>query len=255
MVGNGNLSNSIFVICGAASDSLVMVLSISGAVAFFALMLGLFVGTKRNIGYTNEPLEHGILRTKPLLVPSLAFVISLVLVIALVPHPMSAYHGPNEQQIHFYEEDMSKFTVYDSAAYQNTIEIHVLAFLDSSETLEVRVTFHQNDTEIATTSATLVGNSLSQVVTEDLTIQLQPGQYEVEVPGRNYNSVTLSQPLVSGFFDEVLDWETYTMLMTVGSFFFVLLGLCYSTETRKRYSYERIDQEPPKDGADYARRA
>ena len=46
-------------------------------------------------------------------------------------------------------------------------------------------------------------------------------------------------------------------MMTLGYFdelgIFLLLGLCFAREKRSRYSYERIDQEPPRDGSDYGK--
>ncbi|MCK5152288.1 MAG: hypothetical protein KAQ65_10615 [Candidatus Thorarchaeota archaeon] len=255
MIGNEIFPDSGYAILGAATDSLVIVISIAGAVAFLVLILGVFIGTNREIGYSNEPQEHGFLRKKPLFVPSIAFVVTLLLVIALVPHPMSSYLGLNEEQIYSYEDDVRVFRVYDSVAYRSAIEIHILCFLTRTQILTVRINFLQNDTEITSIETTMNGNSLSETVTEDLVINIQPGLYEVEVPGSNYYSVSLSQPLVSGFFDEVLDWETYSFGLILVSAFFILGGICIGREERKRFSTIRIDQEPPRDGADYARRA
>lgn len=255
MIGNEIFPDSGYAILGAATDSLVMVISIAGAVAFLVLILGVFIDTNREIGYSNEPQEHGFLRKKPLFVPSIAFMVTLLLVIALVPHPMSSYHGLNEEQIYSSRDDVSVFRVYDSIAYQSAIEIHILCFLTPTQVLTVRINFLQNDTEITRIEITMNGNSLSEAVTEDLVIHIEPGLYEVEVPGSNYYSVSLSQPLVSGFFDEVLDWETYSFFLYAGSFLFILVALCVGREDKTRISQEKIDQEPPREGEVYIKRA
>jgi hypothetical protein len=168
---------------------------------------------------------------------------------------MSAYHGLNEVSFHSYGDDTASYRVYDSAAYQSAIDIHVLCFLAPSETLTVRIDFLQNETLITRVEITMTGNTLGNAVTEDQVIQIQPGLYQVEVPGSNYNSVSLSQPLVSGFFNEVMQWESYSFIMIVISFFFILGGFCIGREDKTRFSDKPQDQEPPKDGADYARRA
>ena len=253
MVSNGFITQSGHATLGAATDSLLMVLSFAGAVALIALIVGIFVGTNRKS--TQDVVEHGFLRKKPLLVPSIVFVLSLVIVIALVPHPMAAYYGPNEMEIRYYEEDPSMFRIYDSTAYQRAVSIHVLCFLYPNEESTVRVTFSQNNTEVQTTNIEVPSNPQSETVTRTVAIQMEPGIYEVEVRGSDFFSVTLTQPLISGFITEVTAWESYIMFMTVGSFFFILLGACFGREEKKRFSYERIDQEPPKDGIDYIRRA
>ncbi len=250
MVGNDPIVDSGYVMLGAATDSLVMVLAYSGAVTFLVLMVGVFIGTRS---------EEGVLRwlkIKPLLIPSFTFVITLFLVIALIPHPMADYHGLNEAQIQYYTGDHSThITLYDGIAYQSAVDIHVVCTLEESESTTINVDFKQDGEVITSQSISLNGNALSPTISDDTFISIQPGQYDVEVSwlGVHYYTVTLSQPLVSGFFNEVLAWESYKFLLIAGSFFFILGGLCIGKEKRTRFRQEEVDEEPPKDGAAYAR--
>ncbi|MHA1908949.1 MAG: hypothetical protein ACW98Y_16725 [Candidatus Thorarchaeota archaeon] len=253
MVSDGLITHPGYAICGAAADSLVTVLSMAGAVAFLVLMVGVFLGIRSEDGSLR------FLRVKPLFLPSFVFVITLVIVVAFVPHPMASYHGLNEVQFQYYTTEFTEdVRVYDGVAYQSAIDILVVCNLESDESITVYVDFKQNNTTLETASLNLDGNAFGAQVTGEVAIQIQPGLYEAEVrylPGyASFSTVTLSQPLTSGFFNEVLTWETYTMMMIVGSFFFILGGICIGREDRTRISQEKIDQEPPRDGAAYARR-
>ena len=190
--------------------------------------------------------------------PSFAFVITLVLVIGLAPHPMAQYLGPNEVQRHFNESADANFRVHDGIAYQNRILIYVSEYLESDEADIIEVEFYQNDTLVTSVSMVINGTPLSNHASGEFIIQLEPGLYQVRINAVRtvtWKTLTISQRLASGFFNEVLAWESYTFFLSVSSFFFILSGLCVAREDKKRFSYERIDQEPPKDGADYARRA
>lgn len=251
MVGNGFVSDTSYVICGAASESIFIILTITFTVTLMVLIAGIVFGTD------GDSPEHRFLRRKPLLLPSITFVITMVLVIALVPHPMAQYHGPNEVQMHFEESDDAIFRVYDGIAYRDTAIIYVNVFLEPTESILVVAEFYQNETLVASGSIE-INATLGSSVSGEFSLHLEPGLYEVRarrVGGASWVTHIVYQPLVSGFLNEVLMWESYRFMLIVGSFFFFLAGLCVGREDRKRYSYERIDQEPPKDGAEYARRA
>ncbi|MHA1577454.1 MAG: hypothetical protein ACTSU3_08850 [Candidatus Thorarchaeota archaeon] len=253
MVGNDLVSNIGYVICGAASESLSIVLTITSIITLMVLVAVIVFGTN------DDAPEEDFLRRKPLLVPSFVFVITLVLVIGLAPHPMAQYYGPNEVQRYFNESADANFRVHDDGiAYQNRILIYVSEFLEPDEADIIEVAFYQNDTLVTSVSMVINGTPLSNHASGELIVELEPGWYQVRINAVRtvtWKTLTISQRLTSGFFDEVLDWETYTFILSVISFFFILSGLCIAREDKKRFSYERIDQEPPKDGADYARRA
>ncbi|MDF1539770.1 MAG: hypothetical protein P1Q69_12790 [Candidatus Thorarchaeota archaeon] len=258
MIGIDFVSRPDYTVCGAAYDSLVTVLVISATVTLMALVLGIVLGSRE------EGQEPGFFRRKPLILPSFAFVITMILVIGLYPIPMAQYHGLNEVQMHFNASDTANFSTYDGIAYQSAIVIHALTYLESGESVVVQVEIKQESTVIATATIDLNGTSLGSMTDEEIQVQLQPGQYEIEISYLQFNygtpvsdskwiSVVLSQPLASGFFDEVLEWEMYMFFIIAGSFFFILIGLCAAREDKKRFSQEKIDQEPPRDGEIYAR--
>ncbi len=171
---------------------------------------------------------------------------------------MAQYLGPNEVQRHFNESADANFRVHDGIAYQNRILIYVSEYLESDEADIIEVEFYQNDTLVTSVSMVINGTPLSNHASGEFIIQLEPGLYQVRINAVRtvtWKTLTISQRLASGFFNEVLAWESYTFFLSVSSFFFILSGLCVAREDKKRFSYERIDQEPPKDGADYARRA
>ncbi len=251
MVGIDFITNPDYSICGAASDSLVTVLVISGTVTLMALVFGIVLGSM------GDGQEHGFFRKKPLILPSFAFVISVVLVISLYPIPMAQYHGLNEVQLEYYNADTTNLRVYDGIAYQSSVDILAVCPLEAGESTVFHLDFKQNDTIVESISIVVNATSPSQgnQATGETFVQIQPGLYEVEIsytsPTVGYYTVTVTQRLASGFFDEVLEWDTYTFMLTVVSFFFILGGICVAREDRTRISQEEIDQEPPRDAYDY----
>jgi len=260
MVGNGLVTHQGYTICGAASDSLVMVLMISGLITFIVFVVGFKYDTE------DDAPEHGFLRRKPLTLPSFVFVISLILVIAIAPHPMAQYYGPNETQMHFLESDTTNFRVYDGIAYSYIIEIYVSFFIEPDESLIVQADIYQDDTLIDSGMLEINGTILDPWVSGELSTAVPAGLYEVRISYSQYDNgalkpvsrwatVIISQPLVSGFFTEVMTWQSYAFLLIAGSFLFILAGCCVGREDKKRIRQEPYDQEPPREGEIYIRRA
>ncbi|MCK5238488.1 MAG: hypothetical protein KAR33_03000 [Candidatus Thorarchaeota archaeon] len=260
MVGNGFVTLPNYTICGAASDSLLMVLMISGLVTFMVFVAGIVFGTK------DESSEEGILRRKPLLVPSFVFIITLILVIALFPHPMAEYQGLNSTQMNFSGSDSTNFRIHDGIPYSNTIEIQASCNLEYDESLILQTDIYQNDTLIDTVTTVFNGTSLNPTVSREFVVTLPTGLIEVHVSSSQYHNdfpvsrtswitIAISQHLASGFINEVMTWQTYTFLLTAGSFFLLVGGLCVGREDKKRIRREKYDQEPPREGEVYIRRA
>jgi hypothetical protein len=251
MVSNNLITQPGYAILGAASDSLVTVVAYAGVVAFLVLIVGVFIGTR-----SEGALRF--LRIKPLLAPSFAFVITLFLVFALVPHPMADYHGLNETSIRYYTRDEPiSFIVYDGIAYRSVVQLTAECQIEDGDSITIHVHFRQNDVLVVSTQMTLTGNVFDGIVTEETTVQLEPGRYTADITlsptADDFSRLFFSQPLTTGFFNEVLAWESYSFGMIAGSFFFILAGLCIGREDKTRFSHEPQDQEPPKDGAAYAR--
>ena len=195
----------------------------------------------------------GIFKRKPLLLPAIAFVITALLVTSFFPIPMSKYYGRNEIQENINGIKTIDFTVYDSIFYSNTLDVTVAEILDFNESLHVELEGYANDTLTINSTFIINGTGGGPIITHhEFNIPLRPGSYElvikaswyehgVEIGGPTSVTVIFSQPMASGMFNEVLQWQTYQFLLLVLSIFLLIGGLCITTEkkTRAKEGYER----------------
>ncbi|TFG12340.1 hypothetical protein EU537_09810 [Candidatus Thorarchaeota archaeon] len=247
MLASRQAYTQTFRILGAASESLTHVLIISGVIAFMVFIAGMVRERKR----TDSP--SGIFKRKPLLVPAIAFILTALLVMSFFPIPMSDYYGRNEIQENINGIETIDFTVYDSIFYSNTLDVTVAEILDFNESLHVELEGYANDTLTINSTFIINGTGGGPIITHhEFSIPLQPGSYElitkvswyedgVEIGGPTSVNVILSQPMASGMFNEVLQWQTYQFLLLVLSIFLLILGLYITTEkkTRAKEGYER----------------
>jgi hypothetical protein len=248
-----------FVASGAASESIFTVLLTSGIVAIMAIVMGLVLESK------SESAEHGLARRKPLLIPSIAFTISAILVISMVPIPMSQFQGYNETRFVLDEDQTISFRVHDSDAYSQALTLMATTYLETDESIEVYLRIYQNDALVQSAALPLPSPFVDEMVVDELEISIQPGVFTANLSYAYTGSlpssvsdrwirVTLSQPLAPGFLSEVITWDGYRFILGVGSFFFILGGICVGREKKKRRGLETVDQEPPREGEFYVRR-
>lgn len=213
-------------------------------------------------GALSGNLKKSIFWRKPLILPSLTFVIAIIVAMTLVPLPMSVYKGAN--QIQGYGPFSDEFTVFETEAYETNLLVRVVESLESNERIEVYVNFSQNDILMQSLLINMTSDILDENggVTRSLT--LVQGTYNATITNRYYIDGVLHepqyvytrihQPVSSSFIPELRDWSTYQFLLTIVCIFLLLAGICVRGEDRTRISEEDIDQEPPREGEVYGRK-
>lgn len=232
---------------GAALESITHVLIMSTVVAFMTLVAGVVLRGRR------QNSDPGFLEGRPFAYPAIAFIITALLVMSFFPIPMSEYHGRNELQDHINGTETIDFRVYDSIFYSDSVEITVAEILDLNESLRVELEGYVNDTLTTNSTFTIDGTGGEPVITHhEFNVPLEPGLYEfvikvswyehgVEISGPTSVNIILSQPMASGMFSEVLQWQTYQFLLLVLSILLLIGVLCITTdkENRPKEGYER----------------
>jgi hypothetical protein len=200
-------------------------------------------------------LRTSLILKKPLLVPAIAFIVTILIVMAAVPLPMSVYHGANQRQT--YESYSGRFQVYDSIAYEEDLHLQLSSNdLNAEEWIGVYANFSQEGVVVLSLFANLSDSSLeNNTLTRD--ISLNPGVYDVEIDnmlfaGGNpdeptFIGIILYQSLELSFLPQITEWSSYQLLLGFGSLFLLLGGICIGGEEKTRRSAEKIDQEPPRD--------
>ncbi|MFW9975349.1 MAG: hypothetical protein ACFFDQ_08800, partial [Candidatus Thorarchaeota archaeon] len=123
---------------GAALDSLFLVLEIGILVTLVVLVLALWRGV------LSGNLKKSTMWRKPLILPSLVFVITIIVAMTLVPLPISAYKGDN--QIQGDGLFSAEFTVFETDAYETEILVRVVVgSLESNEIIEIYINFSLED--------------------------------------------------------------------------------------------------------------
>jgi amino acid transporter len=258
MLVGGDLASQGFTMLGVASDSILEVIVIAGVIAFLVFVFGFVVESR------NESPRPGIFKRKPLLFPALAFVIAALLVITLVPTPMSQYQGDNSTQFYLTIDDTMNFNIYPGEFYHPVITLRAECSLKINESLQIKLDVYSDGVLTKSASLNLTGFSDQySTINGQVEVPLEPGQYKITLtPSYNFKQnqgdtivpqCTLEQSLVSGMFNEVLSWSSYLFILEVSCALLLIAGICVGKEDKERISREKVDQEPPKDGAAYAR--
>ncbi len=205
-------------------------------------------------------LKTSLLRRKPLLVPSLVFIIATLVVSTYVPLPMSVYHGPHQRDVFFPSE--GRFTVYETIAYDDA-QIRIRRSLEIDERIEFFANFSQDGVVIQFLDVNITFNDLDENYAVNQFLSLEPGLYDFEIAYTFYQSdviqidvyvdILLYQPIKSSFVPEVTDWASYQFLLEFGLIFLFLGGVFIGREKKSRQSEDIVDQEPPRDET-YAKR-
>lgn len=213
---------------GAAIDSLILILEI--AVIMTIVVMALLVWR----GVLSGNLRKGIFWRKPLLLPALVFSITLIIAMVYVPHPISAYKGPN--QINNHAPYTGTFSVYDPGAYEAEVQIRIARVLLSNERLEVHVEFAQDGNIVGTLFMNLTDDDFDMYEGVTRSIIVSPGRYDLIINGTHYidddSQVVefldfyVNQALTSIFINELAVWSTIRFVIGFGCFFLVLGGVC-----------------------------
>jgi hypothetical protein len=241
-------------ILGAAFDTLVILLVYStisvAVVMLLAIWRSVLAGT----------LKTSLLRRKPLLVPSLVFIITTLVISTYYPLPMSVYHGPHQRDVYFPTE--GRFTVFETIAYDDA-QIRIRRSLEIDEWVEFFANFSQDGAVIQFLAVNITYSDLDENYMVNEILSLEPGLYDFEIAYTFYESgiiqedeyldILLYQPIKLSFLPEVTDWASYQFLLGFGLVFLFLAGVFIGREEKSRESEELVDQEPPRDET-YAKR-
>lgn len=236
---------------------MILVLEIGILVTLLVLVLALWIGV------LSGNLKKSNVWRKPLILPSLAFAITIIVAMTLVPLPMSAYKGDN--QIQGDGLFSAEFTVFETETYETEVLVRVVVgSLESNERIEVYINFTQEDILVQSLFINMTSSILDVNGGVTRSVTLAQGIYNATVTDvyyldgvpqeTQYVFTLIHQPVSSSFILELRDWGSYQFLLTFVCIFIVLAGVCVGEEDRTRTSEEDVDQEPPRDGEVYGRK-
>ena len=241
---------------GAAFDSLILLLEIGSIMTIFVMALAIWRGV------LSGTLKTSFIRRKPLLIPSLAFTITIIIALTSLPLPMSAYHGAN--QLWYDDFSSSSFRVYESGVYEVDTLVRVSVMLETDDWVEVHTFFSQESVVIGDLFINVTEDVLDTSGGVTRNISLEPGLYEISanttyfddgVEQEGYHlQLFINQPVSASFIPEITSWSTYTFLLEVTCMFLVIGGICIGREEKTRRGEEDIDEEPPREGEVYGRK-
>jgi hypothetical protein len=201
--------------------------------------------------------KTSLIRRKPLLIPSLVFIITILVVPVIIPLPMSAYRGPNLVRDH--QTMSAQFDVFETDVYESNIEFRVALGLEINtyERIEVFANFSQDGVVVRSLFINMTPDSLDENHGVSQSISLDAGLYHVSVitnyyfndilQDPAYTIILVNQPVVSAFILELTAWASYQFILGACCIFLFLGGICIGREEKTRWSREPIDQEPPRE--------
>jgi hypothetical protein len=212
---------------GAALDSLILLLLISLVTTVAAVAIWVWRGV------LSGNLRKGILWRKPLLLPSLIFAITLFVAMVYVPHPMAAYHGPNQINRHLPHE--GTFRMYEPGSYEEVVQLRIVTSLMSNERLWVNFSFSQNGGMVWTLIIDVIDTDFDMNGGVTRTLALPAGLFDVDIngilyvddnPEQAYVSFLVNQAATSEFIGELTQWSTLRFVLGFGCFFLLMAGVC-----------------------------
>lgn len=231
---------------GVALDSFVITVEYAGIVAIVLLMYCLFTRHMNNSG------TLGFFQRKFVLLPAIGFLVTIILVTNLAITPMAEYQGLNSKRTSYASSGYeTSFTLREQYMYSGYLKVSVSNNLYFGESEHVEVAVFQNDSLIDTASLDLqfIGEEPSEPysyywASGQCDIVLEPGPYDVQLnytiyfegnPLEEMRSIdlTLSQPLVAGFINEIVDWSSYQFILNISSVLLLLVGGCLDSPSKK----------------------
>ncbi|MBE0525631.1 MAG: hypothetical protein IH631_01725 [Candidatus Thorarchaeota archaeon] len=137
--------------------------------------------------------------------------------------------------------------------YSNSFQVQGSYYLEYNDSIHIEVTVSQDSIVIDTIALAIQYSTMQSTVSGRERITLAPGTYSLQVNFTRYDAgileedpgwipMTISQPLVAGFIEEIVDWSTFQFTINIGSVLFLLGGLCIGSSTKR---------EPKKDETDW----
>ena len=141
----------------------------------------------------------------------------------------------------------------DQEFYSNSFEVYGSYYLEYNDSIHIEVTVSQDSIVIDTIDLAIYYSSMQSVVSSQESITLAPGSYNLQVNFTRYDAGILeedpgslqmfvSQPLVAGFTEEIVDWSTFQFVINIGCVVFLFGGLGIGSSTKR---------EPKKDETDW----
>ncbi len=240
---------------GAALDSFVITVEYAGVVAIVLLVFNLFTRHMNNSG------SLGFFQRKFVLLPAIGFLVTILIVTNLGITPMAEYQGLNSKRFSYVDSEFeTDFTIREQYMYSVYLRVSVSDYLYFDESGHVEIFVFQNDTlvDAASLDFQFIGEEPSDpyesyMASAQCDIVLEPGAYNVQVNFTKYLEgtlidgvidfidLTLSQPLVAGFINEVVDWSTYRFILNVSSGLLLLVGICLDSPTKKPPKEDETD--------------
>jgi hypothetical protein len=211
---------------GDAADSAIQVVILSGLVGVIATLLAIVISRGLHIA------EHRFLRRKPLLIFTVIFIVSALVLGTFAPLPISDYHGTHTRAFSLYQPTNVTFVVYPAEQYRNWIEISAEHMVEENERIEVSVQIVQGSDVLE--SLILHLNSSVTEPTQSRTVPT--GQYEmafdyvvyqneVVVDEEKFISIEVIQPVAEGHLEELAEWDTYRFVVGAVTLLLLVFGV------------------------------
>ncbi|MFW9844736.1 MAG: hypothetical protein ACFFEV_09180 [Candidatus Thorarchaeota archaeon] len=231
---------------GVALDSLVLTMEYAGVVAVILLIYCLCSR------HQNNSSDLNVFQRLPLLLPALGFIFTIIIVTSYGFTPMGMYHGVNTDSGYRYSEYETNFTILDNDLYTESLEVSAAEMIDFNESIYVDVAIYQNESLVDIIQLYFEYSSTEYVAGDEDTIQLSPGTYLIQMnftynyqgiedEGETSISFAISQPLVEGFTQELVDWSTYQFIINISCIGIFLAGICIGSPTKKPPKVDETD--------------
>ena len=231
---------------GAALDSFILTMEYAGIVAIVLLAFCLISRHRNNSGSLN------VIQRMPMLLPALAFVITILLVGSMGITPMAQYHGINSRLYYSDSGEITTFTLREEFMYSETFQVSGSYQLDFNNSMYFDVYVFQDDSLIDTLSFDVQYSSIQTTQSGQDSISLEPGQYTIQVNFTFYDGgvleeelgarqVTISQPLIAGFNAEVVDWSSFQFGINISIIVILIAGIGIGSSTKKPPKEDETD--------------
>lgn len=231
---------------GAALDSFMITVEYAGIVTIVLLALCLISRFRNNSGSLN------VFQRMPLLLPALGFVITVMLVASMGIIPMAQYQGVNSQQYYAENGEIFSFNQRDQEFYSHSFQVYSSYYLELNDSIYIDVFVSQDGILIDTLALDIEYSSIQDPVTGRVTIALNPGTYDVQVNFTRYYGglleedpghvqITISQPLIEGFTEEIVDWSSFQFAINISCIMIILGGLCIGSSTKRERKKDETD--------------
>ena len=231
---------------GVALDSFVITVEYAGIVAIILLVYCLFTR------HMNKSGTLGFFQRKFVLLPAIGFLITIILVTNLGITPMAEYQGLNSKRTSASSGYETTFTLREQDMYSGYLKVYVSKVLTVNHSVHVEVFVFQNDSLIDTASLDIIYTPVDYLPSAQCNIALELGTYNVQVNSTIYFEgnpleeicsvdLTLSQPLIPGFINEIVDSSTYQFFLNIILVFFMLGGLYFDFPGKKTPKVDETD--------------